>query len=341
MPELADRIPGEIILASYNNQQRDRLVERYVDATARSVATPLPVAGTVSYLTATGVFSIFDGATWVDFIDVRGNQQILSALTVTDTLFLGNRINFTLANQRIDVNSEPRVRFAYEAGVVTDESVRIEIPLELGSGNAGTGNPDAVDPRSAIIVNGGGVLAAAPRLQLIARASSSAQLEPDPWGQIALIAGDMALDAENQLRLCAPTASAGSNVLYSVATADFTGQLSSDDFHEIRWQVASGEQFKDINSSIMTKQHGHHPVHLLDVEFKRWAYKPGYLEAGDPREGEDYFAPTAQSMEGAYPFAVDYDADGNPHDLNNKILTEGLLWLVQDLSKRLEALETA
>jgi len=67
MPELADRIPGEIILASYNNQQRDRLVERYVDATARSVATPLPVSGTVSYLTASNVFAIFDGATWVDF----------------------------------------------------------------------------------------------------------------------------------------------------------------------------------------------------------------------------------------------------------------------------------
>ena len=70
MPELADRIPGEIIFASYNNQQRDRLVERYVDATARSVSTPSPVSGTVSYLTSTNIFSIFDGLAWIDFRDV-------------------------------------------------------------------------------------------------------------------------------------------------------------------------------------------------------------------------------------------------------------------------------
>jgi len=69
--EIADRIPGEVILASYSNQIRDRAVMRYADPTARDVSNPLPNAGDLAYLTASGVYQVFDGSAWVTLSPLR------------------------------------------------------------------------------------------------------------------------------------------------------------------------------------------------------------------------------------------------------------------------------
>lgn len=71
MPELPDRIPGEVILASYSNDIRDRALMRYADPTARDTSNPLPAAGDLAYLTATGLFQVFDGTAWVTLSPLR------------------------------------------------------------------------------------------------------------------------------------------------------------------------------------------------------------------------------------------------------------------------------
>jgi hypothetical protein len=81
MPETPDRLPGEIILASYSNTIRDRTVQRYVDNTARDSAVPLPVQGTVAYITATGQLQIFDGAEWQIWTNTNAREDLQERLT--------------------------------------------------------------------------------------------------------------------------------------------------------------------------------------------------------------------------------------------------------------------
>jgi hypothetical protein len=69
--EIPDRIPGEVILASYSNDIRDRALMRYADGAARDVSNPLPAAGDLAYLTASGVYQVFDGAAWVTLSPLR------------------------------------------------------------------------------------------------------------------------------------------------------------------------------------------------------------------------------------------------------------------------------
>lgn len=53
MPELADRIPGEVILSSYANDIRDRTGagQRYINLAALQASVPLPTAGDSGFLT--------------------------------------------------------------------------------------------------------------------------------------------------------------------------------------------------------------------------------------------------------------------------------------------------
>lgn len=307
MPELSDRIPGEIILASYNNQQRDRLVERYVDATARSVATPLPVAGTVSYLTASGVFSIFDGATWVDFIDVRGGQTIAGTLSL-------NAVNFPTSPAQINLAAVPQVVVSSDTWSHRDDWNLLDTARIIN-------DPDNVPSTRAQFrfgIGGSGVI----QSQLYAHAN-----------------GLMALDADQVAVSLPNTTSLDNRIVRPSITVPLASPVSTDHYELMRF-TGSSERWKVIKDTPMTKAHGHHPVHLLNVEFKRWEYAPGYLVAGDPRATGDWLAPTAETMQAAYPWAVDPDETGEPADLNTKVLVEGLLWLVQDLNQRLEALET-
>jgi len=67
MSEIPDVVGGEPIEIGWGNPIRDRTVQRYVDATERDTLVPVPVTGTLSYLTGSGSFEIYDGAAWIPY----------------------------------------------------------------------------------------------------------------------------------------------------------------------------------------------------------------------------------------------------------------------------------
>ena len=78
MSEVPDRIPGDLIVASYANTIRDRTVQRYVDDTERSVLNPVPELGDLSYVTSTLLMSIWDGTQWSPFAGGEAAANLLA-----------------------------------------------------------------------------------------------------------------------------------------------------------------------------------------------------------------------------------------------------------------------
>lgn len=68
MPEIPDVIPGEPIESGWGNDIRDRVIQRFADATARANSVPFPQEGQPSYLDDPGVLEIFDGNDWITYI---------------------------------------------------------------------------------------------------------------------------------------------------------------------------------------------------------------------------------------------------------------------------------
>lgn len=78
MPELQDRLPGEIIFSSFSNELIRRSLQRYADRTARDSENPIPQTGDMAYITTLGITEIFNGAIW-DVLQDQTNFAALSA----------------------------------------------------------------------------------------------------------------------------------------------------------------------------------------------------------------------------------------------------------------------
>lgn len=76
MSEVPDRIPGDLIVASYANTIRDRTVQRYVDDTERGVLNPVPLLGDLAYVQSTLEMSIWDGTIWSVFAGGEAAQSL-------------------------------------------------------------------------------------------------------------------------------------------------------------------------------------------------------------------------------------------------------------------------
>ena len=82
---------------------------------------------------------------------------------------------------------------------------------------------------------------------------------------------------------------------------------------------------------------------LLDIEVVSYKYNEDYLAETDTRYLKNIPGFIAEQVEEAYPIAVDYteDDDGNeiPEDWNPRFIIPGMLALIQELYKKVEALE--
>lgn len=67
MPELPDRINGEIIEASHMNDAQDRTVQRYTSAANRDTLNPLPVEGQMAWLSDVNQLTTYDGSKWIEY----------------------------------------------------------------------------------------------------------------------------------------------------------------------------------------------------------------------------------------------------------------------------------
>jgi hypothetical protein len=65
MPEQANVISGNPIQSSWGNAIRDRTVQRYASAAARTAGHPTPTEGDLSYLQDVNLVYVYNGSAWV------------------------------------------------------------------------------------------------------------------------------------------------------------------------------------------------------------------------------------------------------------------------------------
>jgi hypothetical protein len=80
MPEIPDRVPGGVILASYANDIRDRTAQRYASAVERDSLTPLPGEGSLAYLADVDDFQVFANGLWRTLATEDWTQPLLDGI---------------------------------------------------------------------------------------------------------------------------------------------------------------------------------------------------------------------------------------------------------------------
>jgi hypothetical protein len=146
MPEIPDRLPGEIIAAEHPNVLRQRAAQRYLDVAARDASVPLPETGEPAYLTSSGLLQVFDGSIWVDQLNALGGQ-VLTGSKITMGLY-DTTASTPIEWQRLAGGNLYLSRVAGEAayfrirtGVDGDTAKNVEQRFSTGAG-------DALAPRS-------------------------------------------------------------------------------------------------------------------------------------------------------------------------------------------------
>lgn len=84
MPELTDRLPGEVIFASFSNQLIRRSLQRYADRTARDAENPVPETGDMAYITTLAVEEIYNGAEWVVQLNQPDEDALVARLNILE-----------------------------------------------------------------------------------------------------------------------------------------------------------------------------------------------------------------------------------------------------------------
>lgn len=81
MPEIPNVVSGEPVEADWGNDIRDRIIQRFSDATARTASLPFPQSGQLTWIDTPGQLDVWKGAAWVELyssggIDVEGEDII-------------------------------------------------------------------------------------------------------------------------------------------------------------------------------------------------------------------------------------------------------------------------
>jgi hypothetical protein len=127
---------------------------------------------------------------------------------------------------------------------------------------------------------------------------------------------------------------------YQVSTSGGAARINDATTPASRLVAASGssqrfkKNIKDINLSPNID-----PKLLLAVPIRSFKYKDSYLDQEDARSGLEIPGFIAEELNDIYPIAVDYDVNGLPQRWNADFIIPGLLSLIQDLNRRLDALE--
>lgn len=97
MPEMPDVVLGETIASEWGNDIRDRTLQRYASAAARTSAIPSPNAGDLSYLADSDTLYFYSGSAWVQLALIPVTAAMLDSNAVTtakivDANVTGNKI---------------------------------------------------------------------------------------------------------------------------------------------------------------------------------------------------------------------------------------------------------
>lgn len=146
MPEIPNVVAGEPVEADWGNDIRDRVAQRFADATARTASLPFPDAGALSWLDDPGQLDYFDGTVWITLADVpslvafvlKAGDVMTGLLTVPDLQFAGvlGAIKDGLGQNRIILADSGDVTLAGTDGIsrvdIKDDSTATGINSATG-----------------------------------------------------------------------------------------------------------------------------------------------------------------------------------------------------------------
>lgn len=370
-----DVVPGEIIEAEWGNTIRDQTISRWPDATARDAGIPIPEIGKVVWLSTPGTLEVYDGAAWVT-LDVVLEVLKLAGGTMTGPIeFAGNgRLRGASSGIAIDTATGAEV-FLVGANVLrlSGNNGTAWMPHGEGTGPSET-NPAysfaggttngmylAGTNRIGFSVGGNrtaefGASGTRAAFGIISTGAPQTRVELRLTDYLSVFANNTAgTSILEYLRLgmagSTPRVSYRSSASTSTAVANATWFTSNE--------ITSGS--RSLGQAALAQADHIAPGTLADIDLqsdpavsalaavpiRRAAYKPGYLVAGDPREGVAHPMILADELEALAPEMVDrlpvFDDDGTPmpDDLvvNGAVMSAALLGYIRHLEERIAALE--
>lgn len=104
------------------------------------------------------------------------------------------------------------------------------------------------------------------------------------------------------------------------------------------YTTASSQRYKhDIVDLVSIPEYD--PKKLLDLPVRAFRYNEGYVTATDDRAEALIPGFIAEEVDAIYPIACDYSETDGPESWNDRVIIPGLLALIQNQEKRIQALE--
>ena len=128
----------------------------------------------------------------------------------------------------------------------------------------------------------------------------------------------------------------GSNT-WRVGTTAYEG-VNGADVYSLERGVSSSQRWKvDIAAAVRADA----AAILAALDVVTFQYAPGYLAAGDEREGVTVFGMIAEQVAEVSSGLADHDDDGQPMNYDDRQVSALLVAAVQDLGERVGVLEDA
>ena len=381
MAELADRLPGEVILSSFHNQVKERTMMRYATLSALEASVALPVLGGFAYLTSwpypktTGGAGFGgDGSAWIYADDADDTspfdagprwQNLIrdsGGLMFGPLAFHGSDAgsqNDPLAQfWKIDCIADWRFRLSQandgEAGVIV-----LNFSGDVGGANymrlpkSGTwAVRERTGAREPFVVRDGAAI------EFPYSADTDAVqpfypltfTNPNEWGPATGEIGVYALKTIGQPTLAISRLDATTERALAVTAAPSSSSTTWR-VGPVSYPTPNGAEAYTLERQSGSSRRWKTAIAdyaadtalaiLSALQVVSFEYEPGYLGDGDEREGVPMVGMIAEQLAEVLPVLVDHDRDGEPVGYDTRQIQALLVAAVRDLGLRIGALENA
>jgi hypothetical protein len=130
MPEIPNVISNEVIASEWGNDIRDRTIQRYADAAARTAGHVAPVQGDLSYLNSTKGVYVYNGSTWVILVP---DGTITTAKIADDAVTIAKLDGAIMSDYETDVSNFDLTNPITTGSFANLVSMNLTIPAGWGS----------------------------------------------------------------------------------------------------------------------------------------------------------------------------------------------------------------
>ncbi len=129
MAEMPDVIGGEVVSSDWGNDIRDRTIQRYATAAARTAAHLTPVDGDLSFLTDTGLVYVYYSGTWrtVGAFDELDSADSDAAANTTNAYAVIGTVSLTIPSDWDQWKCLAQVSWVYDASSSATASFKLVV----------------------------------------------------------------------------------------------------------------------------------------------------------------------------------------------------------------------